>query len=32
VILLAYLLRKQFGPPQRSPAEVIREETAAREP
>jgi hypothetical protein len=28
VILVAYLLRRQFGPQQRSPEEVIREEDA----
>ena len=29
VILLAYALRRQFGPPQRSPDEVMREENTA---
>ena len=32
VILIAYFLRKAFGPTQRDPSEVIREaETASRE-
>ena len=30
VIMVAYLLRRQFGPPQRDPAEVLREEATAR--
>jgi hypothetical protein len=31
VMLVAYMLRKAFGPPQRDPAEVIRESETRRE-
>ena len=31
VMLVAYVLRKQFGPPQRDPSEVIRESETRRE-
>src|ERR687893_777104 len=31
VMLVAYMLRKQFGPPQRDPSEVIRESETRRE-
>jgi GABA permease len=31
VMLVAYMLRKAFGPPQRDPSEVIRESEARRE-
>jgi GABA permease len=31
VMLVAYVLRRQFGPPQRNPAEVIRESETKRE-
>jgi GABA permease len=31
VILIAYVLRRSFGPPQRPPSEVINEEATARE-
>ena len=30
VMLVAYVLRKQFGPPQRDPSEVIRESETRR--
>jgi len=31
VMLVAYMLRKAFGPPQRDPSEVIRESETRRE-
>nr|MBA3423993.1 hypothetical protein [Rubrobacter sp.] len=31
VMLIAYMLRKTFGPPQRDPSEVIRESETRRE-
>jgi hypothetical protein len=31
VMLVAYMLRKAFGPPQRDPAEEIRESETRRE-
>ena len=31
VMMVAYMLRKAFGPPQRDPSEVIRESETRRE-